>query len=59
MPEMRIMIVASLTGDEESIIDEKLFPYDDEDEASRMAAANQASAWLHALADGLAKGANS
>lgn len=59
MSEMRILIIGSLSGDEDSVIDEKLFPYDDDEEGSRMAAANQAAAWLHTLADGMAKAANS
>lgn len=50
MNEIRLVLIASLSGDAESVIDEQLFPVDEGDPVE---AAERAAAWLRERADGL------
>jgi hypothetical protein len=58
MSELRLVVVASVSGDAESVVEEALFEYDD-DEAGALSAAGRAAAWLHKLAADLAGEASS
>ena len=49
--EARVMLIGSFSGDEESITEEKLFPFDEDDDADRLRAALEVAKWLREKAD--------
>jgi len=49
--EARVMLIGSFSGDEESITEEKLFPFDEDDYADRQRAALEIAKWLREKAD--------
>lgn len=58
MSEMRLVVIASLAGDPESLIEEQVFPYEETGEGATTAAL-AAAKWLHEQADLLIQGATS
>lgn len=59
MREMRVTLIFSLNGDDESVIEELIVPFAEDDEEAGMSAAREAAAWLHDQADSLEEGASS
>lgn len=53
MAEVRLILIGSLSGEKESVIDEVLVPYRDGDAADATRAAAEAARWLQERADGL------
>lgn len=58
MKEARFVLVSSVSGDAESVYEEILVPYEDDD-ASANEAALRAASWLRTLAESLEKAARS
>lgn len=56
MREIRMLVIGSISGDDESVFDEKRFQVDDDHPEQ---AALEAATWMRKLADGLAEEANS
>lgn len=56
MPELRMIVIASIAGNDESLYEETLVPFETGDEVE---AATKAGEWLHALASGLIEEAKS